>query len=86
MKLAEQRMIRLSYALRSKPSWWMKYKDPVIRTKWREEALLQDMFGGKLTEAEVDYVLDELEGYDGMRDERTGIEVRLQLPPNLLMI
>jgi len=69
-------MIKLSYALRCKPSWWTKYKDHHIRAKWREEALAQEMFGGNLTESEVDYVLDELAGYEGMRDELTGVEVR----------
>lgn len=62
-------MIELSYALRSKPSWWTKYKDPAIRTKWKEEALQHEIRGGKLSEAEVDWVLDELEDFAKMRDD-----------------
>jgi hypothetical protein len=75
-QLAELRMINMSYALRSKPSWWIKYKNPEIRAQWRGEALVQQVFGGKLTEAEVDYVLDELEGHEKLRDEKTGVQVR----------
>lgn len=69
-------MQQLSYALRSKPSWWTKYKDPEIREKWKTEATEQTIMGHKLTEAEVDYVLDELAGYEEMRDDETGIQVR----------
>ncbi|KIO24273.1 hypothetical protein M407DRAFT_213073 [Tulasnella calospora MUT 4182] len=67
-------MIELSYALRSKPLWWAKLKDPVIRSKWKAEALEHVIQGEKLTEAEVNWVLDELEGYAKMRDEATGIQ------------
>lgn len=75
VQLVELKMLRLSYALRSKPSWWTKYKNPEIRAKWRAEALAHDVDGQGLTEAEVDYVLDELAGYDEMRDAETGIQV-----------
>ncbi|KAG8943131.1 hypothetical protein FRC04_003211 [Tulasnella sp. 424] len=67
-------MIDLSYALRSKPSWWTKFKDPAIRTKWKEEALQHVIRDGKLSEAEVEWVLDELEDYATMRDNNTGIQ------------
>ncbi|KAG8996729.1 hypothetical protein FRB94_008066 [Tulasnella sp. JGI-2019a] len=74
LTLAELRMTELSYALRSKPSWWSKYKDPEIRKKWRSEALVQDIKGGKLLPAEVDFVLDELAGYEELRDAESGIQ------------
>ncbi|KAG9043993.1 hypothetical protein FS837_008913 [Tulasnella sp. UAMH 9824] len=74
LTLTDLRMIELSYALRSKPSWWTKYNDPAIRTKWKEEALQHDIRGGKLSEAEVDWVLDELEDFTKMRDDATGIQ------------
>lgn len=32
-------MQALSYAIRSKPDWQAKYKNPEIRSKWRAEAL-----------------------------------------------
>lgn len=37
--LVEQRMCLLSAHLREKPRWYVKMKDPVIRARWREEAL-----------------------------------------------
>lgn len=43
------------------------------------EAVEKIIMNRKLTEAEVDYVLDELAGYDDMRDEETGIQVSLGL-------
>ena len=33
----------------------------------------------KLEEKQIDYVLDELEGYDKLRDDAAGIEVRAYL-------
>ncbi|KAG8997398.1 hypothetical protein FRB90_012514 [Tulasnella sp. 427] len=74
MHLVDLRMGELSYALRSKLSWWTKIKDPSIRSKWRSEALEHEIQGGKLKEAEVDWVLDELEDYATIREEVTGIQ------------
>ncbi|KAG8939526.1 hypothetical protein FRC04_006251 [Tulasnella sp. 424] len=74
LTLVDLRMIELSYALRGKPSWWTKIKDPAIRSKWKAEALEQDIRGDKLKETEVEWVLDELEDYALMRDEKTGIQ------------
>ncbi|KIO34043.1 hypothetical protein M407DRAFT_227263 [Tulasnella calospora MUT 4182] len=64
----------MSYHIRSKPSWWTKYKDETIRSKWKAEALETPVSGENLLEPEVDYVLDELAGYNKMRDEATGIQ------------
>lgn len=71
-------MIDLSYALRSKPFWWIKYKDPDICAKWKAEALVLhfDEGGGRFTEAEVDFVLAELAGYEKMRHDETGVQVQ----------
>lgn len=99
-------MVKLSAALRSKPRWWEKYKDPEIRAKWKKEALDNKLvwieaatmlvpYEGHekyminarpsipfddllvmLTEKQVDYVLDELDGYAKLHQEGTGIEVR----------
>ncbi|KAG8939524.1 hypothetical protein FRC04_006249 [Tulasnella sp. 424] len=74
LTLVDLRMIELSYALRSKPSWWTKIKDPAIRSKWKAEALEHEIQGDKLKEAEIEWVLDELEDYALMRDEKTGIQ------------
>ncbi|KAG8900478.1 hypothetical protein FRC01_010123, partial [Tulasnella sp. 417] len=74
LTLVDLRMIELSYALRSKPSWWTKINDLAIRSRWRAEALEHEIQGDKLKEAEVDWVLDELEDYAKMRDEKTDIQ------------
>ncbi|KAG8894567.1 hypothetical protein FRC01_012890, partial [Tulasnella sp. 417] len=74
LTLVDLRMIELSYALRSKPSWWTKINNLVIRSRWRAEALEHEIQGDKLKEAEVDWVLEELEDYTKMRDENTGIQ------------
>ncbi|KAG8931785.1 hypothetical protein FRC01_000814 [Tulasnella sp. 417] len=67
-------MIELSYALRSEPSWWIKIKDPAIRSGWKAESLEREIRGDKLNEAEIEWVLDEIEDYARMRDEATGIQ------------
>ncbi|KAG8931278.1 hypothetical protein FRC01_001569 [Tulasnella sp. 417] len=70
-------MAEISYALRCKPSWWTKYKDPQILAKWRAELLDHESKveeNEQLSEEEIDYVLAELAGYDKMRDESTGIQ------------
>ncbi|KAG8938305.1 hypothetical protein FRC04_009083 [Tulasnella sp. 424] len=74
LTLVDLRMIELSYALRGKPSWWTKIKDPATRSKWKAEALEQEIRGDKLEETEIEWVLDELEDYVLMRDEKTGIQ------------
>ncbi|KAK0215580.1 hypothetical protein IW262DRAFT_1449849 [Armillaria fumosa] len=70
-------MCELSATIRDKPHWWEKYKDPAIRAKWKEEAATQtgSYECRPLQEDEIDYVLDELEGYAAVRDPETGIEV-----------
>lgn len=68
-------MIELSYALRCQPFWWTRFGDPIIRAQWREEALRRQIRCGKLSAAEVDWVLDELEDFAKMRDGETGVQV-----------
>lgn len=79
--MTDRRVCQLSDALRKKPEWWIKKNNETIRAKWKFEALEQEILGGKLTAAEVDYVLDELEGYNQLRDSGSGAEVR---PTNTL--
>ncbi|KAG8949550.1 hypothetical protein FRC04_008483 [Tulasnella sp. 424] len=70
-------MQEYSYALRSKPSWWTEYKDPNAVAKWKAEILDKEKSineDERLSEAEIDYILAELAGYDKMRDESTGIQ------------
>ncbi|KAG9083189.1 hypothetical protein FRC06_004665, partial [Ceratobasidium sp. 370] len=70
--LVELEMTRLSAALRSKPSWWTKFRDQDILDKWRAEALEQ---AEHMKESHIDYVLKELDGYAKLRDEESGAEV-----------
>ncbi|KAG9100175.1 hypothetical protein FS749_016038 [Ceratobasidium sp. UAMH 11750] len=70
--LVELEMTRLSAALRSKPSWWIKFRDQDVLAKWRAEALEK---AEHMKESHVNYVLEELDGYSKLRDEETGAEV-----------
>ncbi|KAG8731665.1 hypothetical protein FRC11_002997 [Ceratobasidium sp. 423] len=70
--LVELEMTRFSADIRRKLSWWTKCRNQDILNKWRAEALAQ---ANLMTEAHVDYVLKELNGYANLRDESTGAEV-----------
>ncbi|KAG8737079.1 hypothetical protein FRC10_008589 [Ceratobasidium sp. 414] len=70
--LVELEMTRLSASLRSKPSWWTKFRDQDILAKWRAEALEK---AEHMKQSHVDYVLKELDGYATLRNEDTGAEV-----------
>ncbi|KAG8931783.1 hypothetical protein FRC01_000812 [Tulasnella sp. 417] len=74
LTLVDLRMIKLSYFLRSEPSWWIKIKDPAIRSTWKAKSLATEIRGDSLQEAEVEWVLDEIEDYARMWDEETGIQ------------
>ncbi|KAG8901616.1 hypothetical protein FRC01_009802 [Tulasnella sp. 417] len=74
LTIRDLKLQAMSYHIRSKPSWWTKYKDETIRSKWKAEALETLVSGEKLLEPEVDYILNELAGYEKMRDEATGIQ------------
>ncbi|KAG9012311.1 hypothetical protein FRB90_006721 [Tulasnella sp. 427] len=86
MTLKDVRMQEISYAFRSKPSWWMKYKNLEILAKWRAELVAheENVEEDQLSEVEIDYVLAELAGFDKMRDEKTGIESDGLIPDDLL--
>ncbi|KAG9047234.1 hypothetical protein FS837_002756 [Tulasnella sp. UAMH 9824] len=70
-------MQKISYELRCRPEWWIAYEDPKILAEWKakllsaEKNVYQDE---RLTADEVDYILEELSGYEKMRDEGTGIQ------------
>ncbi|OLZ73733.1 hypothetical protein AVW11_01250 [Streptomyces amritsarensis] len=68
--LRELEIMQCSAHLRAKPGWFEKMKDADIAARWTQEALAQG-----LGEAQVRYVLAELEHYAALRDARTGIEV-----------
>ena len=62
--LNELKIMRFSGAIRSKVNWYEKMKNETIVNKWKQEALEQNI----LSEKQIDYVLDELEYYDSIRD------------------
>ncbi|KAF7368720.1 hypothetical protein MVEN_00196700 [Mycena venus] len=75
--LLERKMYELSWALRIKPDWQRKAKDPGIRRKWRAEAMEEEFDSykpDKLSKKMIDYVLDELDGYAKIADSEKGIE------------
>ncbi|KAG8943130.1 hypothetical protein FRC04_003210 [Tulasnella sp. 424] len=49
-------------------------KDGDVALTWKEEALQHEIRDGKLSEAEVEWVLDELEDYATLRDDDTGVQ------------
>jgi hypothetical protein len=59
--LVEQELMRLSRAIRSKPSWKTKYKDATITAKWLAELALQNV---EEPAAKLSYVLKELAFYE----------------------
>ncbi|KAF9643802.1 hypothetical protein BDM02DRAFT_3181715 [Thelephora ganbajun] len=77
-QVVEMRMCALSNAIREKPIWWEKIKDPILVKKWAQEALGQqkDVYRiQQLTERMIAYVFQELHGYASIRDPDTGIKV-----------
>lgn len=58
-----------------KPDWHIKYKNPEIRAKWKAEALAHNQMEGGLTEAMIDYTLDELELHERDLTDPNGIRV-----------
>lgn len=68
-------MTRMSAELRRQPTWWARFRDENTLALWRAQALAQ---AKHMDESHVDYVFQELDGYANLRDEESGVEVRLQ--------
>lgn len=67
--LEEQQIQKLSWTIRQKPEWYIKYKNPEILSKWKKEALSQPINGeNTMRESLVDYALAELAYYDKIRE------------------
>lgn len=60
--LEEKKIIEISSSIRSKPEWWIKYKNPEILDRWRSELTVQGV-----KENVIDFVFKELEYYDKLR-------------------
>ncbi|KAJ2803521.1 hypothetical protein H4R20_002857 [Coemansia guatemalensis] len=65
---SEKRIRLMSGAIRAKPDWIPKMANAVIRRRWVREAREQG-----LTEAEIDYVFDELAFYASLHVPGSGI-------------
>lgn len=65
--LDEKKIVSVSKSIRSKPEWWVKYKNPEISEKWKSELLAQEV-----RKEIIDYVLAELEFYDALRERTDG--------------
>ncbi|KAG0332610.1 hypothetical protein BG004_001173 [Podila humilis] len=71
--ISELRLRSASNAIREKPLWWVKYKDPLIAARWRQELLeIQDTDddihpNNKLTNSHIDYLFKELDWYADYR-------------------
>lgn len=66
--LVELKLIKLSQKIRSKPNWIDKIKDPSIVARWKSELLEQGV-----TEAEFEYILDELRYYASLKEGSIGV-------------
>ncbi|KAF9437595.1 hypothetical protein BGZ76_000119 [Entomortierella beljakovae] len=64
--LAELAMMAASNAIREKPSWWEKYKDPEISSRWKSEikSNSEKHGGGRvLNDKQIEYIFKELDWY-----------------------
>ncbi|KIO30483.1 hypothetical protein M407DRAFT_20541 [Tulasnella calospora MUT 4182] len=52
LTLQELKLQAISYSIRSKPSWWTKYKDKTIRKQWKAEALATPVAGDPILKDE----------------------------------
>lgn len=64
--ITELTMMAVSNTIREKPNWWLKYQDPEISARWRQEIEtvgLERHERYRLGLREVDFVFKELEWY-----------------------
>lgn len=66
--LDEWLIVELSYAIRQKPEWERKYKDPTILAKWKLEFLALNP-KTKHAEEVFDYAAEELKWYENLQAE-----------------
>ncbi|KAG0359762.1 hypothetical protein BG005_000218 [Podila minutissima] len=68
--LPELVLMAASNAIREKPNWWEKYKDPVIAARWRQELVElreKNQEPLQLTDPQIDYLFHELDWYAEQR-------------------
>jgi hypothetical protein len=81
----ELTMNRISNLIREKPNWWLKYQDPEISARWRQE--IQDMveeseiWNADLKTPEIDFIFKELEWHAQKRQAQVdqGAEVTIDV-------
>ncbi|KAG0044153.1 hypothetical protein BGZ83_010598 [Gryganskiella cystojenkinii] len=90
--LSELRMRAASNAIREKPQWWQKLKDPVIADRWRQELVNsrimrnngdeeQEGVAGRLfPDDQIRFIFQELEWYAQLRQDQvdTGVEAPIE--------
>ncbi|KAG0041620.1 hypothetical protein BGZ83_001586 [Gryganskiella cystojenkinii] len=76
--LTELALRAASNAIREKPIWWEKFKDPIISGRWKQE--LQTTGDDPLTEDQVRFVFQELEWYADLRQQQIdqGVEAPIE--------
>ncbi|KAF9928508.1 hypothetical protein BGZ67_006958 [Mortierella alpina] len=82
--LPELAIMAASNAIREKPMWWQKYKDPAIAVRWREElrnAGLARGGGLVLRDEQIDYVFKEVEWHAQRRQQQmaSGAEAPIEV-------
>ncbi|KAG0028301.1 hypothetical protein BGZ82_008504 [Podila clonocystis] len=68
--LPELVLMAASNAIREKPNWWEKYKDPIIAARWRKELIdirEKNQEPLQLTDPQIDYLFNELDWYAEQR-------------------
>lgn len=82
--LVELRMRKLSNIIRQKPRWWEKLNDNALVARWRATFVKLDqrnrqnmvaLWPGDITDAQLDYVFDELKWVASQLESTTGIHV-----------
>ncbi|KAH9486402.1 hypothetical protein JR316_0000466 [Psilocybe cubensis] len=76
-------MSQFSAEIRRSHEWWVQYTEKEARKEWATSALERTWIvqtpsqqsSVKLSQRQVDYVLDELEGYAALRDEHARCQV-----------
>ncbi|KAF9419124.1 hypothetical protein BGZ76_004292 [Entomortierella beljakovae] len=78
--LEEILMITASNIIREKPEWWIKYKDPIISSKWKKELL--EIGSGSLytnrhplNEEQIEYIFKELDWHAERRQKQVDLGV-----------
>ncbi|KAG0219175.1 hypothetical protein B0O80DRAFT_533492 [Mortierella sp. GBAus27b] len=82
--LTELCMVAALSAIREKPNWWEKYKDPTISARWKQEliqASAERSQGYQLGETHLEYVFKELEWYAEKRQKQIddGVEAPIEV-------